>query len=195
LTDADFNFFDGPAVDTEVKMQDVLPDVSPEDSQVAHPEITQQSELLSLPTPELPSNGIKTEDSVVPAAQEPTIKRDSPVFAKPELMHARSILRDDARSTSKQGSSAQCVKSKREHSPFDPDTVFKRIRTSLYRPHPSSRPQLPRRKSAYDTVEFDLALNPVNNKYIDGGKFAVNWERSKDAQSPKKAPPTTDYLK
>lgn len=195
LTDADFNFFDGPAVDTEVKMQDVLPEVPLEDSQVAYPEVTQQSELLSPPTPEPPPNGIKTEDSVVPAAQEPTIKRDSPVFAKPELRHARSILRDDARFTSKQGGSAQGVKSKREHSPFDPDTVFKRVRTSLYRPHPSSRPQLPRRKSAYDTVEFDLVLNPVNNKYVDGGKFAVNWERSKDAQSPKKAPPTTDYLK
>ncbi|MBE3111771.1 MAG: hypothetical protein IMZ46_14910 [Acidobacteria bacterium] len=52
-----------------------------------------------------------------------------------------------------------------------------------------------RRRSAYDTVEFDRVLNPVNSKYVDGGKFAVNWEPTKDSLGAKKSPPTTDYLK
>lgn len=193
LTDADFNFFDEPAVSTEVRMEDVAPEVQPNGLQAAPPEPSQEPEH---PPPPAPSTTWATTDAPGDAVtEEPVIKRESPVFAKPELRHARSSLRDDAKSVSKSGNGTNSGRAKREHSPFDPDTVFKRVRTALYNPQRSTRPAPVRRRSAYDTVEFDRVLNPVNSKYVDGGKFAVNWEPAKDALNSKKSPPTTDYLK
>ena len=194
LTDADFNFFDEPAVTSEVQMEDVVPASQPDPPQAASLDSKQQPEPP--PPPSAPAT-----DWVAPGAsndtpaEEPVVKRESPVFAKPELRHARSSLRDDAKSAPKSDTKGNGGRPKREHSPFDPDTVFKRVRTAIYNPPSSSKPALARRRSAYDTVEFDRVLNPVNNKYVPGGKFAFTWEPTKDAASAHKSPPTTGYLK
>ncbi|CAI4217491.1 unnamed protein product [Parascedosporium putredinis] len=130
-------------------------------------------------------------DSSQPEPKSVPPKPESPVFAKPELRHARSVLGDDAKSGGKQRAPSIV---KREHSPFDPDTVFKRVRTALYRPaHPgTSHPT--RRRSVYDKVEFDALAAPVTSKYVNGGKYAFTWSPSKEDVNPK-APPTTDYLR
>ncbi|SPO04863.1 uncharacterized protein DNG_07548 [Cephalotrichum gorgonifer] len=195
LTDADFNFFDEPTETTELQVDDVLPDMHVPGPRAPILGGSQRFELLPAPPPAPSTNGVEIEAPASSPAKEPIIKRESPVFAKPELRHARSSLGDDAASASKPGAGANGGKLKREHSPFDPDTVFKRVRTTLYHPPRPGRPLPLRRKSAYDTVEFDHILNPVTSKYANGGKYAVTWEPKKDLSNAKKAPPTTDYLK
>lgn len=194
LTDADFTFFDEPAMSTDVQMEGMALEAQPHAPQAAVPEPSHQPELP--PPPLVPSaNSTAPETPNNATSGEPAIKRESPVFAKPELRHARSSMKDGTKSTAQGGTGPSGARPKRERSPFDPDTVFKRVRTALYNPSRSSKPSLTGRKNAYDTVEFDRVLYPVNSKYVNGGKFAVNWKPTKDAHNSHKSPPTTEYLK
>lgn len=195
LTDADFNFFDDQpvsnAVDLDVDM--LTADIANPDPQTSIPESNprQLADILP-PPPPFPSGGNNTSVSDQSAVQDSSIKKESPVFAKPELRHARSALGDETKAVSKTRPGSTI---KREHSPFDPDTVFKRVRTAVYRPKrpPTSAP-LTRRRSVYDKVEFDVTLPPVTSKYVNGGKYAFTWSPTKE-DSNHKAPPTTDYLR
>ncbi|PKS11409.1 hypothetical protein jhhlp_003172 [Lomentospora prolificans] len=194
VTDADFSFFDdhpgGSNVDVDVDM--LTADLGNAEPQLPPPEPSQRSIADPLPVPpSLPTSTSEAGTSSQSETKGLTMKRESPVFAKPELRHARSVLGDDSKSASK-AKNGSIVK--REHSPFDPDTVFKRVRTALYRSNRPNSSQPTRRRSVYDKVEFDVLVPPVTSKYVNGGKYAFNWSPIKDNMKDK-APPTTDYLR
>ncbi|KAL1866250.1 hypothetical protein VTK73DRAFT_4839 [Phialemonium thermophilum] len=163
LTDADFSFFDEqPAQvpdNADVADIDTTMDISPEAGQpAAEPSQTGDSGIGLPPSP------------AVAAAPPP------PVFAKPELRHARSTLNLEAtqQTNLESYSSNSLIGLKRQPSPFNPDTVYKRIRASLQRPNCSQN--LPSasshgRSSAFEKVNFDPYLSLTNKKYQERGQF------------------------
>ncbi|KAK3381410.1 mediator complex subunit 13 C-terminal-domain-containing protein [Podospora didyma] len=159
LTDADFNFFDeqpgAPGPDLSI------PDISP---------IRLTTTSLSQTPQEYPNNASGME------AIGPNIRPISPEFTKPELKHARSTLAEESRQSSNLESFNHntSVGIKRHPSPFNPDTVYKRIRASIKAPPPpryANKSGLVRRGSVFEKVDFDPSLSLVNKKYQESGPF------------------------
>ncbi|KAK8045354.1 hypothetical protein PG993_005378 [Apiospora rasikravindrae] len=183
ITDADFNFFDEQPGDMDISLD--MPDMS-----------------SSVPTLDLTANfgapappEVKAVQAELPA---PLVPRTA-VFAKPELKHARSSLAQESKRPAEIETSRQePQRAKRQASPFNPDTVFKRIRASLdnrkavqhnsqiYQPHSSS---------IFQKVDFGPDLSMVDSKYQGNGRFDFTFTRSEETRpSSINAPPTTNYL-
>jgi len=170
LTDADFNFFDEqpggdfglPSLTDLGSAMDMSMDISQDLEQ--------------------PPQIVKVEN--INGNSRPAV----PEFTKPELKHARSILADESRQSSNlesyNANSAMGIK--RHPSPFNPDTVYKRIRASL--PIPSTR-QYPtkdtrlRRGSVFEKVDFNPSLSLTNEKYQESGPFNYTIPTAKDKEN------------
>ncbi|KAK3995785.1 mediator of RNA polymerase II transcription subunit 13 [Cladorrhinum sp. PSN332] len=162
LTDADFdNFFDenSDGLGLEPTM---IPDIEPRlDLQVAVNQASQESARAA------------------PAVAKLDSQHMQPQFTKPELKHARSILAEENRQHTNLESFNQnsAVGIKRHTSPFNAETVFKKIRASIQpapplRYYPKGSPQ--RRRSMFDRVEFDPSLSLASKKYQESGPFNCN---------------------
>ncbi|XXG95545.1 Small ribosomal subunit biogenesis [Hypoxylon texense] len=184
ITEADFNFFDEQPGDMSLGSLD-LPDMPSGDSNLdlaASLPATQESQGKSDPS------DIQLHDAA------PT------TFAKPELRHARSTLGEEARRRGLQEpNKSQSMGVKRPPSPFNPDTVFKRIRASLDAPGAAqgkSHKNASSHSSIFDKVNFGPCLSMVNSKYEGSGRFDYSVDRSADTKSSSlNEPPTTDYLR
>ncbi|KAI1434772.1 mediator complex subunit 13 C-terminal-domain-containing protein [Xylaria sp. CBS 124048] len=178
ITEADFSFFDDqPDGNTD------MPVVSATDPSLNHDtNITRQG------------YPIKSDPSHMPASNT------LPTFAKPELRHARSSLTDETRRRTAVDTN-QSIKvntKKRPPSPFNPDTVFKRIRASISNHRATQRNSLinASHTSIFDKVDFDPSLSMVNKKYEGSGRFDFFKDRPKAVKpSDLDTPPTTDYLR
>ncbi|KAI1141396.1 mediator complex subunit 13 C-terminal-domain-containing protein [Hypoxylon sp. FL0543] len=183
ITEADFNFFDEQPGDMG---------------------------LGSLDLPGLPNADSHLDLNSLPATQEPKIKSDprdiqsadvtsSPTFAKPELRHARSSLEEARRQTGAGANRSQSAGVKRPASPFNPDTVYKRIKASIDNHkavQKSSHKIYSPRSSAFDKVDFGPSLSAVNSKYEGSGRFDYSLEKSAETKSSSlNEPPMTDYLR
>ncbi|KPM37391.1 hypothetical protein AK830_g9174 [Neonectria ditissima] len=182
VTEDDFDFFDEQQpgdVDMDLSMGDLDADLPPPAPQIA-PMITH-----TFPEPQ------RIDDE---PTQKPKMDLDDAVFAKPELKHARSSLNDEL---SQRGRTERSSSTKRESSPFDPDTVFKRVRASLMgTTDDQEAPALrPRRNSIFQKVDFDPKLPMINKKYEQGGTydFMTDRETSKPKRDPA-VPPEQEYL-
>lgn len=181
ITDADFNFFDEQPTAMDVSVPD-LPDIGPG---LPNVDSANQSSIHESHRP--PENvGIKTENSPAP-----------PVFAKPELKHARSSLgekghRDNVRTRPSNGV-------KRASSPFDPTTVYKKLKASLGPSVAINKTivrESGRRGSAFDKLDFDKAFVHVNQKYEQNGRFNFRDNHQEESTIQRTgSPPTTDYLR
>ncbi|KAM5375843.1 hypothetical protein ACJZ2D_005765 [Fusarium nematophilum] len=164
ITEDDFNFFDQPdGNDLDITMGDLQPTpILPPPPQAIAPGPTSQPEPSKL-----------VEEQPV---SKPKPEIDDSVFAKPELKHARSSLNDEHHRPKPERSSAV----KRGSSPFDPATVFKRVRASLISPtQDSTNLQRPRRKSSiFEKVEFDPKIPLINKKYEQGGTFDFSKDQA-----------------
>ncbi|KAL2134434.1 hypothetical protein VTI74DRAFT_206 [Chaetomium olivicolor] len=172
LTDADFNFFDEQPAAMEVDIP-VLPDVG-------------------APSMVMQGNGHRSFDqdarTTPPTARNAVTRPVSPQFTKPELKHARSTLAEESRlQTSMQNSNANsAIGVKRITSPFNPETVFKRIKTSIRPPPPpppSQRPVPVRRRSVFEKVNFDPAMSLASQKYGEKGPFDYRSSAFKEKES------------
>ncbi|KAJ6442056.1 mediator of RNA polymerase II transcription subunit 13 [Purpureocillium lavendulum] len=179
ITDADFNFFDEAPdeVDLEMSTGDANDNTVMDDGAGKVAEATLQA-----------------DDAVKP---EPAPERDDAVFAKPELKHARSSRNDTAL---QRGKEARQGSVKRESSPFDPHTVFKRVRASLTDmgrlTNTSSLPDVNRTRRTFESMSFDPTLPMINKKYEKGGQF--DYRKISSTEKPRIEPgllPETDYLK
>ena len=187
VTDADFNFFDdkkpdavhlpadtpaapitdGMDVDTASRPDDT-PAYAHSDME-AHVAVVGATpgELIATPTaapgPSSAENAdAKGEgDSVLP-------RPSSPVFAKPELRHARSNLGD-----------VSAAGIKRPPSPFNAVTVFKRVRAmseaSRAQHSDGTQPLLDRRGKLFAGLQFTDFMIQNNKKYEQNGKFGFRW--------------------
>ncbi|KAK3316175.1 mediator complex subunit 13 C-terminal-domain-containing protein [Apodospora peruviana] len=158
LTDADFNFFDEQPGGVEMDLS-VLPELG---SSMG------MSATLSQPTDRASHTAIAGDNN------KPAVI--TPQFTKPELKHARSTLTEESRHLTNMESFNlnSAVGVKRYPSPFNPDTVYKRIRASVHRPsqsRSSSKTAPSRRRSMFEKVDFDPSLSLVNKKYQENGLF------------------------
>lgn len=171
ITEADFNFFDEPD-DLEIEMS-----------------------LGSLKEPDISMvNPIKHEEPVA-AAPVPIVQAAEPiVFAKPELKHARSSQIDEA---SQRGRDTKPRSMKRGSSPFDPDSVFKKLRAAAsqsIRADPYGT-RTNRGSKIFGKVDFDSKMPMLNKKYEHGGFFDFVQQSKDTAKLDPGALPKTDYLK
>ncbi|XP_044719162.1 mediator of RNA polymerase II transcription subunit 13 [Hirsutella rhossiliensis] len=178
ITEADFNFFDEQPgdLDLDVPMADVIAANRSSDA------------------------AVKTEQDAADAANRTKVaalpERNMVVFAKPELKHARSSRNEASGSRGRDTPSGSV---KREPSPFDPHTVFKRVRASLaITGHgPGVKPcDSTRATRIFDTMNFDPSLPMINKKYEQGGQF--DYRKISSLEKPRLEQgilPETDYLK
>lgn len=180
ITDADFNFFDEHPGSMDVSVSDLaelntgLPSMSSTDQFAAS-------------TPQKPPEHETPKTNDLPAP---------PVFAKPELKHARSIIGENRSRDSTKVRPSNGVK--RQPSPFDPTAVYKRLKASIaggFRTN-TNAVNLPfRRGSVYDKLQFDPSLSMVNKKYEHSGRFDFQWDNEENITKSSGSPPTTDYLR
>lgn len=180
ITDADFNFFD----EQPNAMVSNAPDV---DLGIEHSN-SGASDQAATHEPQLPSDHteVKMEDPSVP-----------PVFAKPELKHARSTLGETRMRDKGKARPAHGVK--RSLSPFDPTTVYKKLKASIGPALANSNATMVgqgRRGSAFDRLDFDRSFTVVNKKYEYNGRFNFKEDRSEeDTAQRSTSSPTTNYLR
>lgn len=182
ITDADFNFFDEEPGSMDVTLSG-MPDIDT----TSGPPANAGHELDDFTQKNVGVEDIKMDD--VPA---------SPVFAKPELKHARSSLIDDNRQENIPPRPSSGIK--RQPSPFNPDTVYKRVKASLgaFNTNKSVAVKAPpRRGSIFDKVDFDPSLSLFNSKYQDSGRFDCHWDAEKESKHHPEPtePPTTQYFR
>lgn len=167
LTDADFdNFFDEQPVGVDMDLS-VLPEMGA---------AMELSAALSQPKETSSRTIMQVEESRPPVI--------SPQFTKPELKHARSTLADESRQLANNMESFNInstVGLKRYPSPFNPDTVYKRICASIPQQprYPSKNTSL-RRGSVFEKVDFDPSLSLAVKKYQDSGPFNYTIPSSKE---------------
>ncbi|CAF3461278.1 unnamed protein product [Fusarium graminearum] len=178
VTEDDFNFFDGPdGNDMDIDM----PDLQPISHQIPHPPppqaiLPQAMPPQAMPPPmimqPLPQRVIEPRPEIkLKPRPRPKPKIHEPVFAKPELKHARSSLNDELNHKVK---TERSNSNKRGSSPFDPDTVFKRVKASLASPTQENftfQAPVRRKSSIFEKVEFDPKIPLINKKYEHGGTF------------------------
>ncbi|KAI1633249.1 mediator complex subunit 13 C-terminal-domain-containing protein [Biscogniauxia mediterranea] len=185
ITEADFNFFDEQPGGMDLDALDI-PDITHTDANLGL-----DLGLISAPEPQIKPEHTEPQVPGVPL---------SPVFTKPELRHARSSLVDEARQQAKPNAGQHENSGvKRQASPFNPDTVYKRIRASLDN-HKSTRHNSriypSNHGSIFEKVDFGPSLSIVNSKYEGSGRFDYSADRSRVPTVPKlDEPPTTDYLR
>lgn len=181
ITDADFNFFDEQPNTMEGSIPGV-PDLGNGQTSAGAPV------QPALQEPALPSGHVEVKMESSPAP---------PVFAKPELKHARSTLGETRmRDRSK---ARPAVGIKRQSSPFDPTTVYKKLKASFgsgLATNSAAGSGPGRRGSAFDRLDFDRSFTVVNKKYEHNGRFNFNDDRSEEGPSRRStSPPTTNYLR
>lgn len=164
LTDADFNFFDEQLNEQPEGVEVNL---------AARPELGTVMALSAergQPTNSVPQTNNSVEE------YKPIPQPAPPEFTKPELKHARSTLAEGSRQQANQESFNRnsTIGIKRQASPFNRETVYKRIKASLRSPPKPRSPTTAisqRRRSEFEKVDFDPSLSLVNKKYTENGPF------------------------
>ncbi|KAG6361525.1 hypothetical protein INS49_009752 [Diaporthe citri] len=180
ITDADFNFFDEHPGSMDVSVSDLS------DLNAGMPNLS-SADQFAVPTPQKPPELGTPKTNDLPAP---------PVFAKPELKHARSIIGESRQRDSTKVRPSNGVK--RQPSPFDPTAVYKRLKASIaggFRTNANSINLPLRRGSVYDKLQFDPSLSVVNKKYEHSGRFDFQWDNEENIPKRSGSPPTTDYLR
>ncbi|KAG5972015.1 hypothetical protein E4U58_006993 [Claviceps cyperi] len=179
ITEADFNFFDedpgGDDLDTAVgSMSD---------------EVVGVNTTLNLESTKDEGNSSTAEFQ----KRDTLLENETMAFTKPELRHAISAQKGVRR-----GRESRHVSFKRDLSPFDPQTVFKKVRPSFRAAEEMSHANTDgiRRKRAFEKIEFDPMLPLINKKYEKGGQF--DYTKFSSPAKPKLTlgtVPQTNYLK
>ncbi|KAJ4293728.1 hypothetical protein N0V88_005236 [Collariella sp. IMI 366227] len=172
LTDADFNFFDEQPNAMDLDMP-ALPDMRA--SSMGRQENGHHHFEQPLQTGPI-------------TARNAVIRPISPQFTKPELKHARSILAEESRMQNnvQNFNRNSAVGTKRNTSPFNPETVFKRIKACirpLPLPPPSPLPLPGRRRSIFEKVNFDPAMSLASKKYGEKGVFDYRSSALKEKEN------------
>lgn len=180
ITDADFNFFDEQPNAMVANVPDVDLGNGHSNSGASDQPATIEPQLHPDQTE------VKMENSPAP-----------PIFAKPELRHARSTLGETRLRDKGKPRPAHGIK--RSLSPFDPMTVYKKLKASIgpaLANNNAAVTGMGRRGSAFDRLDFDRSFTVVNKKYEHNGRFNVNEDRpGDDTARASTSPPTTNYLR
>ena len=120
----------------------------------------------------------------VPADKAP-IEANQAVFAKPELKHARSSKADADHLRQQQNITGnRIVPVKRQASPFDANTVYKRVKSSLGMVYPvslSTSRNGSGKSILLEKINLDSFLSQVGKKYVDHGRFGCPQKASEES--------------
>ena len=172
VTEADFSFFDEQPNGNEQR---------PTSGSSAVPAVEEIVESKPPASPDPPEPEPKAQTT-------PEVKKDEVVvFAKPELRHARSS--QVGFSNTKDSRDSRSVSAKRSSSPFNAQTVFKRVKASLLARDTSSdlgSKEWNRKAKLFDKVSFEADMPLIDKKYQYGGQFdfskmTMNGLRDKDS--------------
>ncbi|KAG5976800.1 hypothetical protein E4U55_007215 [Claviceps digitariae] len=183
ITEADFNFFDEEpgGMDLDAAMAS-MSEEAVETSTIPLNHASAKEEV--------PSTAESRKQDACRGGKETS----SMVFTKPELRHAISAQNEIQRGREIGGASV-----KRESSPFDPHTVFKKVRASFGVTEKASRTNAAngmRRTNIFEKVDFDPMLPLINKKYEQGGQFDYNKNASPERlKLDPGSLPKTDYLR
>ena len=181
ITEADFNFFDEqPGVDSiDVSMNDVDGSVKPNDPDARQNggDFSTKGDAVEM-EPE-PESVVGTAGSTE-ITGKPIIDVPSAITSAPDC-----------------GRGVQELSIKRELSPFDPQTVFERVRASLSGGQEISLVESDSKHitKIFERMDFDPTLPMINKKYEYGGQFA--FESNANSEKPKPEGPALsehDYL-
>ncbi|KAG6006188.1 hypothetical protein E4U21_007227 [Claviceps maximensis] len=189
ITEDDFNFFDEEpgGVDLDTAMASMSDEAVEKTSTMPSNHDSKKEEASSTAESRKQGPGVGGEGT--------SMSSSSTVFAKPELRHAISAQNETQRGRQSQ----RCDSVKRESSPFDPHTVFKKVKASFGAAEKASHINAAdgmRRRKIFEKVDFDPTLPLINKKYEQGGQFDYN--KNVGAEKPKLdlgSLPKTDYLK
>jgi len=170
ITDADFSFFDEQPDGDDLDFSGVA-DLGPT------PDVALEVERAAM----------APQTAIAPPGPSMDPEMAPPVFAKPELKHARSSLGDDSRQTAAERKTGKPLAPhgiKRPASPFNQDTVYKRVKASLG-PHAVSVSSVTKREgrrrgSIFERVDFSPLLSLSSKKYAENGRFNCDWETSQE---------------
>ncbi|KAG6013059.1 hypothetical protein E4U54_007130 [Claviceps lovelessii] len=184
ITEADFNFFDEEPGGMDLDA--VMAGMSDEAVETSTMPLDHDS------TKEEPSG---TAESRKQDPRRPEQETSPMVFTKPELRHAISAQNEVQR-----GRESKRVSAKRDSSPFDPHTVFKKVRASFVVAEKgdgyTNAADGMRRNKTFGKVDFDPRLPLINKKYERGGQF--DYSKIASPEKPKLdmgSLPKTDYLR
>ncbi|KAK4134930.1 hypothetical protein BT67DRAFT_420442 [Trichocladium antarcticum] len=173
LTDADFNFFDEHpvGVDLDIPMHSDMGTTSFEIPKGWNRGFEEGAQAASGP-----------ENNTADTRTVP------PQFTKPELKHARSTLAEESRRqfNMENFNLNSAIGIKRNDSPFNPETIYKRIKASIRIPPPPitvRRGVPPRRRSMFGKVDFDPALSLTSKKYEESGTFDFRSSALKEKEN------------
>ncbi|QUC16276.1 uncharacterized protein UV8b_00517 [Ustilaginoidea virens] len=176
VTEDDFNFFDEEP--SEMDLDDAIGSIG--------------AESLENNFQQAPESA-KEERLAVAEVADPS--GDVDVFTKPQLRHAISARNDIG---TQRETSCKQTPMKREPSPFDPHTVFKRVRASLVAAGSgtATASEGHRIKKIFEKMDFDPMLPKINKKYEKGGQFDYNKNAGPAKQKLELGTiPETEYLK
>lgn len=179
ITDADFNFFDEQPQDLDLEMSME----SLKDQEMAGADEVKNEEEEN------------TNHAVDAQTIQPAPEKEDAIFAKPELKHARSTQLEEYSSRARE---RHGVSTKRSSSPFDPDSVFKRLRAaaSIQRKRAAGSGQNSNRSTKlFSRVDFDPNMPMLNKKYEHGGLFDYGDVVKSATELEPGTLPQTDYLK
>ena len=163
VTDADFDYFDK---DTTELLADLEARID-----VGGGEDAMQNSATDLPKPPVLPAKVSTE-------------ANQAVFAKPELKHARSSMADADHLRQQQNSTGnRIVPVKRQASPFDANTVYKRVKAFLGAVYAVSAPTSRNgtgEGTFFEQIQFGPFLSQVGKKYVDHGRFGCPQKASEE---------------
>lgn len=205
ITEDDFNFFDdGPEnLDLDMTEFDHMETNSPEKpNDVKAEEEAQPADDGATPVPPAPMPApaqapVPTPvptPAAAPATAPVPPTQDAEGFMKPELKHARSLLNDAPHGPP---DSDKAPPVKRAPSPFDSETVFKRVQGSMSARQRDSANSPERKASVFEQIQFGPTLPLINQKYEKGGFFSFdqNFLADQRAAQHHGSLPETSYLK
>ena len=170
ITDADFNFFDEQPDGPDLEFPGVA-DIATAPATASNIE----------------RDAMQSQTSMMLSGSSAAQEKAPPVFAKPELKHARSSLGDDSRQMAGERKPSKPLPShgiKRPASPFNDVTVYKRVKASLGSPAVSvssvTKRSPKRRTSIFERVDFSPLLSLNSKKYAENGRFNCDWDTSQE---------------
>lgn len=182
VTDADFSFFDEP-------------DMIQGDQQTSSPGNIASSTQEAREAQE--TSALGSSDSYLPDASRAMLRSNDAANSTQREQNEQSTRRDapnkpaEHSTAEKAHETTETASNPPARAPFNQEAVFQRL---FQESHLQKQPGVPRRRSAFNTVDFENSLKSVNQKYGTNGRFRFSDEGKKLQRSGSPSLPKTDYL-
>jgi len=179
ITDADFNFFDGPDA-VQGDQREGVTEEGASASQVSIPAELSAVDVTSAPPPDVPDTQMRDQDNDENLGQQEESSKVAETDQQEATQESQMAI-----------ISSEEIQKPIVSPPFDMESVFKRV---VKDSTPKKRSPELRRTSVFEKVDFKSSVLSVNKKYGANGRFTFSDETR--IMSPVGPPslPKTEYL-